>query len=230
MIMHNHILWSAALCTLVSAGVWSNGPHSLTIKDREIHCLTEDGRAWMEVVRDSDDLFLIGHVRNTVDTVADTLALGHELLGVNPKGIFAVDGTDGDTRFLFIYSRGSIFYWDEAVIYVAGKDGSVRRGSFRVEDTRPDEVDVMWWDPRVDACEGYPHDLEGYPDPGKHGIRFDPASKKLYVPVMDYHADDEFSGCPIYTGRYCILEFDGREFVYIGESENLKISAGKPFP
>lgn len=176
-----------------------------------------NGRAWMEVTRDGEDLFLLGHVRNTVDTVADTLARGHEMLGVNPMGVYAIDGTDGDTRYLFIYSRGNIFYWDEAVIYIAGKDGSVRRGVFRVEDTRPDEVDVMWWDPRVDACEGFPPDLEGYPDPAKHGIRFDAASKRLYVPVMDYHEDDEFEGCPIYTGRYSILEFNGSEFVYIGD-------------
>lgn len=34
---------------------------------------------------------------------------------------------------------------------------------------------------------------------------------------MDYHEDGQFSGCPIYTGRYSMLEFDGNEFVYLGD-------------
>ena len=189
-----------------------------TMKEGETYCMTADGRSWMEVVKDGDDYFLVGHVRNTVDTVADTLSLGHEMLRVNPKGIYAIDGTDGDTRYLFIYSRGNIFFWDEAVVYVAGKDGTVRRGVFKVEETSPDEVDVMWWDARVDACKGYPPELVDYPDFEKHGIRFDPELKRLYVPIMDCHdSESEFSGCPIYTGHYSIVEFDGHEFVYIGD-------------
>ena len=192
--------------------------HSLFRKASEVHCMTEDGRAWMEVVRDSDDYYLIGHVRNTADTISDTLALGHEMLRVNPKGVYAIDGKDGDTRYLFIYSRGNIFFWDEAVVYVAGKDGTVRRGVFQVDGSTQDEVDVMWWDARVDACKGYPPELVDYPDFEKHGIRFDPEGKRLYVPVMDsYGPESEFSGCPIYTGHYSIVEFDGREFVYIGD-------------
>lgn len=202
------VLLTAWLCDL----------YACKTMDGDIHCMTPDGRAWMEVARDGEDLYLIGHVRNTVDTVADTLSLGHEMLGVNPKGIYAIDGTDGDTRYLFIYSRGNIFFWDVALIYVAGKDGSVRRGVFKVEDTTPDEVDVMWWDARVDACEGYPPELEGYPDFDRDGIRFDPATRRLYVPVMDYYGDEsEFSGCPIYTGHFSIVEFDGCDFVYIGD-------------
>lgn len=192
--------------------------HSLFKNVGEVHCMTEDGRAWMEVVRDSDDYYLIGHVRNTADTISDTLALGHEMLRVNPKGVYAIDGKDGDTRYLFIYSRGNIFFWDEAVVYVAGKDGTVRRGVFQVDGSTQDEVDVMWWDARVDACKGYPPELVDYPDFEKHGIRFDPEVKRLYVPVMDsYGPESEFSGCPIYTGHYSIVEFDGREFVYIGD-------------
>ena len=35
---------------------------------------------------------------------------------------------------------------------------------------------------------------------------------------MDLFGEDsEFSGCPIYTGRFNVLEFDGKEFVYIGD-------------
>jgi hypothetical protein len=189
------------------------------MKDGEIHCKTKDGYAWMEVIKDSEDYYLIGHVRNTVDSVADTLALGHELLRVNPKWIYVLEGVDGDTRYLFIYSRGNIFFWDVAVVYIAGKDGSVRRGVFQVEDTTPDEVDVMWWDARVDACGSYPPDLEGYPDFDRDGMRFDPASLRLYVPVMDYFGNDsEFSGSPIYTGHFSVVEFDGRDFVYIGDN------------
>ena len=192
--------------------------HSHVMKDGEIHCKTKDGHAWMEVIKDSDDYYLIGHVRNTVDSVADTLALGHEMLRVNPKWIYTLDGADGDTRYLFIYSRGNIFFWDVAVVYIAGKDGAIRRGVFRVEDTTPDEVDVMWWDARIDACESFPPDLEGYPDFYRDGIRFDPAAQMLYVPVMDYYGNDsEFSGCPIYTRHFSIVKFDGRDFVYIGD-------------
>lgn len=191
---------------------------SHVMKDGEVYCMTDDGRAWMEVVKDSDYHYLIGHVRNTVDSVADTLALGHEMLRVNPKWIYALDGTDGDTRFLFIYSRGNIFYWDEAILYVAGRDGSVRRGVFQVEDMTLDEVDVMWWDARIDACESFPPDLKGYPDFDRDGIRFYPATRRLYVPIMDYFENDsEFSGSPIYTGHFSIMEFDGRDFVYIGD-------------
>lgn len=207
----------AALMAFYFSVICLGGSCSRFIYDGESYFFTEDISAWMEVADNSENLCLIAHVRNTVDAVADTLALGHEMLGVYPKGVYAVDGTDGDTRLLFIYSRGNIFFWDGAVVYVAGKDGPVRRGGFQVENTHPDEVDVMWWDPRVDACNGFPPDLDGFPDNDKHGIRFDPASKRLYVPVMDYHEDDEFDGCPIYTGRYSVLEFNGNEFVYIGE-------------
>ena len=192
--------------------------HSQVKKESEVFLKTEDGRAWMEIVRDSEDLYLIGHVRNTVEAIADTLLISHELLGVYPNGLYTLDGTDGDTRYLFIFSEGRIFYYDKAVVFVAGKDGSARRGLFRVNDVGMDEVGVMWWDARVDACEGYPPDLKGYPDCDRDGIRFDASSKRLYVPIMDYHGDDsEFSGCPIYTGRFNVLEFDGKEFVYIGD-------------
>ena len=191
---------------------------SFASRESEVYCKTEDGRAWMEVVKDGEAYFLVGHVRNTVDTVADTLALGHEMLRVNPKEIYAMDGADGDVRYLFIYSRGNIFFWDEALVYVAGKDGTVHRGVFQVDGESQDEVDVMWWDARVDASNGYPPELEDYPDFDKHGIRFDPGLKRLYVPVMDFFdSDSEFSGCPIYTGRYSLLDFDGHEFVYIGD-------------
>ena len=87
-----------------------------------------------------------------------------------------------------------------------------------MNDVGMDEVGVMWWDARVDACEGYPPDLKGYPDCDRDGIRFDASSKRLYVPIMDYHGEDsEFTGCPIYTGHFNVLEFDGQEFVYIGD-------------
>lgn len=191
---------------------------SRAAKESEVYCKTEDGRAWMEIVRDSDDYYLIGHIRNTVESIADTLLYSHEMMGTYVKGLYALDAEDGSTRYLFIYSKGRIFFYDEAVVYIAGKDGTVRRGLFRVNDTHMEDVGVMWWDARVDACEGFPPDLVGYPDCDRDGIRFDSATRRLYVPVMDdFGPESEFSGCPIYTGHFSVLEFDGLEFVYIGD-------------
>ena len=207
----------ALLAAIVGASCLFNS-HARASRESEIYFKTEDGRAWMELVRDSDDYYLVGHVRNTMESIADTLLYSHEMMGVYLKGLYTVDAVDGSTRYLFIYAKGRIFFYDEAAVYVAGKDGSVRRGLFRVNDTLMEEVDVMWWDARVDASEGYPPELDGYPDLHRDGIRYDPATRRLYVPVMDdFGPESEFSGCPIYTGHFSILEFDGMEFVYIGD-------------
>jgi hypothetical protein len=38
------------------------------------------------------------------------------------------------------------------------------------------------------------------------------------VPVMGAsRPESEFSGCPIYTGHFNVLEFDGLEFVFFGD-------------
>ena len=87
---------------------------------------------------------------------------------------------------------------------------------FVLEEGRDSVISCMWYDQLVEASDGFPYEEV---DENRFGIHYDRFTKRLYVPIMDGHdPGSEFANtsCLQYTGRYDVLQFNGKEFVVAG--------------
>lgn len=176
---------------------------------------SEDSEVWMEV--DTVNSALLGYVRGADEVVVDTLTYYGPALEIYPKQAYSIDTTDGSTVYLFIYSQGHLLYYDEALTCTVDEHGLKPAALFSIENKEDSVVGCMWYDQLVAASDGFPFDE---PDENRFGIHYDRFSKRLYIPIMAPHdPDSEFANtsCMLYTGRFDVLQFNGREFVLAGE-------------
>ena len=82
---------------------------------------SEDGKVWMEM--DTISHALIGYYRAETGILADTIALNEPALELYPKHVHSIDASDGSMVYLFIYSRGHLLYYDEALTCIVDEHG-----------------------------------------------------------------------------------------------------------
>jgi hypothetical protein len=71
----------------------------------------------------------------------------------------------------------------------------------------------MWYDQPLEASGGFPFDEF---DENRFGLHYDWITERLYYPILENHdPDSEFANtsCLRYTGRFEVLQFNGKEFV-----------------
>ena len=175
---------------------------------------SEDSEVWMEV--DTVNYALLGYVRAAGGPLVDTLMHYEPELEVYPKRVHSIDAEGGTTVFLLIYSRGHLLYSDEAMTCVIEEKGLQPAKLFTIEDEKDSVVSCTWYDQLLEASDGFPYDEL---DENRFGIHYDRFSKRLYCPILDSHdSGSEYANtsCMQYTGRYEILQFNGKEFVHAG--------------
>ncbi|MBP5291174.1 MAG: hypothetical protein J6Y90_00960, partial [Lachnospiraceae bacterium] len=119
--------------------------------------------------------------------------------------------------YLLTYSFGHLLYCDVAMTCIYTDDYHLQPVSlFSVDGQRDSVVTCMWYDQLLEASNGFPFDEF---DENRFGLHYDWFSQQIYYPILESHdADSEFanSSCSRYTGRFEVLQFNGREFVYAG--------------
>ena len=185
------------------------------LSSNELPCVSDDGKGRM----DASDSSIIARIEAGNEMFSDTLVTANSGIDVYPKHVYSFLGKGGTTMYLFIYSIGHLFFYDEATVYAVRKDGSVERQHFVIKDQREPEIGCMWWDQMVAASNGFPYEYDDSPDEDTYGIHFVLSLRSLYVPIMESHdPDSEFfnTNCLRYTGRFDVLRFNGTDFVYGG--------------
>lgn len=175
---------------------------------------SEDRQVWMEV--DTVNNAILGYVSAAEGPLINTLKYYNPALEVYPKRVHSIDASEGTSVFLFIYSFGHLLYLDEAMICIIDEGGLKPVNLFAIEDKRDSVVNCMWYDQPLEASDGFPFDEF---DENRFGLHYDSFSKRLYSPILEsYDADSEFANtsCLRYTGRFEVLQFNGREFVSAG--------------
>lgn len=174
-----------------------------------------DGKVWMEV--DTVNKALLGYFKTLGELLVDTLMYYEPQMEIYPKGVHAIKTSDGSVVYLFIYSQGHLLFIDEALICTIEKRSLKPAKLFSLEDQRGSIVSCMWYDQLVEASNGFPYEEL---DEDRFGIHYDRLAMRLYVPIMDHHdPGSEFANtsCLQYTGRFDVLQFNGKEFVLAGE-------------
>lgn len=161
---------------------------------------------------DTVNYALIGCVSVAGGEIRDTLLHYDPALEIYPKQVYTI-GTSGSSVYLLIYSCGHIFYQDEAMTYTLDDNSHLRPVSlFSIKDDRGSVVTCMWYDQLVEASDGFPFDEF---DENRFGLHYDLFTRRLYYPILDKHdPDSEFANtfCLQYTGRFEVLQFNGKEF------------------
>ena len=176
---------------------------------------SEDGKVWMEV--DTANCALLGFLDTDGGVLVDTLMHYDLALEAYPKRVHSIDALDGSTVYLFIYSQGHMLHYDEALTCTAGEDGLRPAALFSLESETDSVVSCMWYDQLVAASDGFPFDESDW---DRFGIHYDQNTKRLYIPILEPHdPGSEFANtsCLRYTGRFAVLQFNGKEFVPAGE-------------
>lgn len=176
---------------------------------------SEDRQVWMEV--DTVNNAILGYVSAAGGPLVTTLKYYDPELEVYPKRVHSIDGAEGTSVFLFIYSFGHLLYLDEAMICAIGEDGLKPANLFTIEGKRDSVVSCMWYDQPLEASDGFPFDSF---DENRFGLHYDPFTKRLYSPILEQHdSDSEFANtnCLRYTGRFEVLQFNGKEFVLVDD-------------
>ena len=175
---------------------------------------SEDQQVWMEV--DSVNSALLGYVNAAGGPLVDTLKHYDSELEAYPKRVYSIDASEGSDVFLFIYSFGHLLYLDEAMTCTIEEGGLKPANLFAIDGERDCFVGCMWYDQPMEASDGFPFDAF---DDSRFGLHYDPFTKRLYSPILEDHdADSEFANtsCMRYTGRFDVLQFNGKEFVSAG--------------
>lgn len=174
-----------------------------------------EGEVSMEV--DTVNYALLGRVSVAGGELVDTLMHYDPALELYPKWIYSVGASEGSVVFLLIYSVGHLMYCDEAMTCTIEENGLEPVSLFSIEGQRDSVVTCMWYDQLVEASEGFPYDEF---DENRFGLHYDWFAKQLYYPILEDHdPDSEFANtsCLRYSGRFEVLQFNGREFVHAGE-------------
>lgn len=145
----------------------------------------------------------------------DTLLHYDPALELYSKRVYLIDAPGGSDVFLLMYSFGHLLYQDEAMTCVVGEEeqGLQPIRLFSVEGQRDSVVSCMWYDQPLEASDGFPFDEF---DENRFGLHYDRFSRRLYYPILENHdSDSEFANtsCLRYTGRFEVLQFNGKEFV-----------------
>ena len=158
---------------------------------------------------DTANYALIGCVSVAGGEIRDTLLHYDPTLELYPKQVYSI-GTPG---FLLIYSFGHLLYQDEAMTCTLDDNSHLRPVSlFSVEGKKDSVVTCLWYDQPLEASDGFPFDEF---DENRFGLHYDSYTKRLYYPILDNHdPDSEFANtsCLQYTGRFEVLQFNGKEF------------------
>ena len=178
--------------------------------------VSEDGKGRMDTINNS----IVCRIETADKVFVDTLISSDEPeINVYPKYVHSFAGKGGSTLYLFVYSMGHLFFYDEAAICAVKKDGNVERCHFVTKDERNTKLGCMWWDQLVAASNGFPYEYENSPDEERFGISCVMSLRSLYVPIMDHHdSGSEFANtnCLQYTGRFNVFRFNGTDFWYDG--------------
>ena len=175
--------------------------------------VSDDGNARMDTINNS----IVCRIETDIQVFVDTLISCEPGIGVYPKYTYSLKGKGGCTIYLFIYSKGHLFFYDEAAVYAVNRDGNVERRQFIIKDEKDTTVGCMWWNQLVAASNGFPYDYEDSPDNERFGIHFVSSLRSLYIPIMDQHDSGSVfanTSCLQYTGRFDVLRFNGTEFWY----------------
>ena len=176
---------------------------------------SEDRQVWMEV--DTLNNAILGYVSAAGGPLVTSLKHYDPEQEVYPKRVHSMDGTEVSSVFLLIYSFGHLLYLDEAMTCTIDEGGLKPANLFNIDGKRDSIVSCMWYDQPLEASEGFPFDTF---DENRFGLHYDQITKRLYSPILESHdSDSEFANtsCLRYTGRYEVLQFNGKEFVYSGE-------------
>lgn len=174
---------------------------------------SDDGKARMDTINNS----IVCRIETDIQVFVDTMISCEPGIGVYPKYTYSLKGKGGCTIYLFIYSKGHLFFYDEAAVFAVNRDGNVERRQFIIKDEKDTTVGCMWWDQLVAASNGFPYDYEDSPDEERFGIHFVSSLRSLYIPIMDPHdPGSEFANtsCLQYTGRFNVFRFNGTDFWY----------------
>lgn len=171
---------------------------------------TDYSEVWMEV--DTLNRSLLGYIAAAGGPHVSTLTEYEPEMEIYPKWAYTIDGADVRTFFLFIYSRGHLAYFDEAMICTYDANNYLQPAKlFALEGTQKDSVvNCMWYDQVVEATEGFPFEEV---DENRFGIHYDQFTKRLYIPIMVHEKWEAYESCPRYSGRFDVLQFNGKEFV-----------------
>lgn len=176
-----------------------------------------NGEVYLEV--DTVHYALIGCVSVAGGEIRDTLLHYDPALEIYPKQVYTIDIFSlGDPLYLLTYSFGHLTYLDEAMTCIYNDNHHLQPISlFPVNGQRDSVMSCMWYDQPLEASGGFPFDEF---DENRFGLHYDWLTKRLYYPVLESHdPDSEFANtsCRRYTGRFAILQFDGKEFKQTGE-------------
>lgn len=186
-------------------------PLSQSYLERPI--VSDDGKARMDTTNNS----IVCRIETDNKVFVDTLLSCESGISVYPKYVYSLNGKEGCTIYLFIYSKGHLFCYDEAAVFAVKKDGEMERRQFIIKNEKDTKVGCMWWDQLVAASKGFPYDYEDSPDNERFGIHFVSSLRSLYIPIMVHHdSDAEFTNtsCLQYTGRFDVFRFNGTGFWY----------------
>lgn len=176
---------------------------------------SEDRQVWMEV--DTVKNAILSYMSAAGGPLIDTLKYYDPALEVYPKRVHSIDAFEGTSVFLFIFSFGHLFYLDEAMACIFDEDGLKPANLFAIENKRDSVVSCMWYDQPLEASEGFPFDTF---DENRFGLHYNPFTKRLYSPILESHdPDSEFANtsCLRYTGRFEVLQFNGKGFVLVDD-------------
>ena len=186
-------------------------PPSQSYLERPI--ISDDGKARMDTINNS----IVCRIETGDKVFVDTLLSCESGIDVYPKYGYSLKGKGGCTIYLFIYSKGYLFFYDEVAVFAVQKDGEVERRQFIIKNEKDTKVGCMWWDQLVAASNGFPYDYEDSPDNERFGIHFVSSLRSLYIPIMDQHDSGSVfanTSCLQYTGRFGVFRFNGTEFWY----------------
>ena len=186
-------------------------PPSQSYMERPI--VSDDGKGRIDTINNS----IVCRIETIDKIFVDTLVSGETGMDIYPKYVHSFTGKGESTVYLFIYSLGHLFFYDEAAVYAVKKNGDVERRHFITQDGRDTKLGRMWWDQLDAASNGFPYDFEDSPDEERFGIHCVLSLRSLYVPIMDHHdSDSEFANtsCLQYTGRFDVFRFNGTDFWY----------------
>lgn len=175
--------------------------------------VSDDGKGRMDTINNS----IVCRIETTNKIFVDTLISGKPGINVYPKCIYSFAGKGGSTIYLFVYSMGHLFFYDEVAAYAVKKDGDVERREFIIKDDKVKKLGSKWWDQLVAASNGFPYDYEESPDEERFGIHCVLSLRSLYIPIMEHHdSGSEFANtnCLQYTGRFDVFRFNGTNFWY----------------
>ena len=163
---------------------------------------------------DTVNYALIGCVNAAGGDIRDTLLHYDPALEIYPKQVYSISAELDSPLYLLTYSFGHLLYRDEAMTCIYNDDHHLQPVPiFSVDDQKESVICCLWYDQPLEASDGFPFDEF---DKDRFGLHYDWVTKRLYYPIQESHDEDsEFANtsCLRYTGRFEVLQFNGKEFV-----------------